>query len=77
MVERLAIGIGDKETISADDVSEVVNEIRRFEMPSEIPLGFREDDSLDSFLARSALVSITISGQPREITRRSPDSRYP
>jgi len=55
VVERLAVGIGDKEIISADDVSEVVNEIRRFETPSEIPLGFREDDSLDSFLARTTL----------------------
>ena len=56
MVSRIAC-IGDKETISADNVSEVVNEIRRFETASEIPLGFREDDSLDSYLARSTLGS--------------------
>jgi transcriptional regulator with PAS, ATPase and Fis domain len=55
VIERLAVGAGDKESISADDVSEVVNEIRRFEIPSEIPLGFREDDSLDAFLARTTL----------------------
>jgi transcriptional regulator with PAS, ATPase and Fis domain len=55
VVERLAISTGNKETISADDVSQVLNEIRRFEMPSEVPLGFREDDSLDEFLARTTL----------------------
>jgi hypothetical protein len=32
-----------------------VDEIRRFETPSEIPLGFRENDSLDEFLARTTL----------------------
>ena len=55
MIERLAIGTGDKGTISANDVSQVLNDIRRFETPSEIPLGFREDDSLDGFLARTTL----------------------
>ena len=55
VVERLAVGAGDKGTISAGDVSQVLNEIRKFETPSEIPLGFREDDSLDEFLARTTL----------------------
>lgn len=55
VVERLAIGAGDKRTISANDVSQVLTEIRRFETSSEIPLGFREDDSLDEFLARTTL----------------------
>jgi transcriptional regulator with PAS, ATPase and Fis domain len=55
VVERLAIGAGNKRTVSADDVSQVLEEIRRFETPSEIPLGFREDDSLDDFIARITL----------------------
>jgi transcriptional regulator with PAS, ATPase and Fis domain len=55
VVERLVVGAGNKRTISSNDVSEVVNEIRRFETPSEIPLGYREDDSLDQFLARITL----------------------
>jgi transcriptional regulator with PAS, ATPase and Fis domain len=55
VVERLAIGAGNKGTISANDVSQVLNEIRRFETPSTIPLGFREDDSLDDFIARTTL----------------------
>ena len=54
MVERLAIGC-DKTIISAIDVSAVLNEIKRFETPSEIPLGYREEDSLDEFLARTTL----------------------
>lgn len=54
VVERLAVGEGHR-TISANEVDEVVNEIRRFETSSEIPLGFREDDSLDEFLARTTL----------------------
>jgi len=55
VVERLAIGADNKGTISKDDVSQALNEIRRFETPSEIPLGFREDDSLDGFIARITL----------------------
>ena len=55
VVERLAIGAGNEKIISAPDVSQVLNEIRRFEAPSEVPLGFREDDSLDEFLARTTL----------------------
>jgi len=55
VVERLAIGAGNKGTISADDVSQVMEEIRRFETPSEIPHGFREDDSLDEVIARITL----------------------
>lgn len=55
VVERLAIGADNKGTISKDDVSQALNEIRRFETPSEIPLGFREDDSLDDFIARITL----------------------
>ena len=55
VVERLAISSDNKRIISATDVSQTLNEIRRFETPSEIPLGFREDDSLDLFLARTTL----------------------
>ena len=55
VVERLAVGAGNKRTISADDVSQVLNEIISLETPSEIPLGFREDDSLDDFIARITL----------------------
>ncbi len=55
VVQRLVIGAGNKLTISANDVSDVLEEIRRFEMPSEIPLGYREEDTLDEFLARNTL----------------------
>ena len=55
VVERLAVGVGSKVTISSNDVSQVLHEIRRFETPSEVPLGFREDNSLDEFLARTTL----------------------
>ena len=55
VVERLAVGAGNERTVSSNDVSDVVDEIRRFETPSEIPLGFRENDSLDEFLARTTL----------------------
>ena len=55
VIERLAIGANSKKVISSTDVSDIVNEIRRFETPSEIPLGFREGDSLDEFQARTTL----------------------
>lgn len=55
VVERLAVGAGNKRTLYANDVADVVNEMRRFETPSEIPLGYREDDSLDKFLARATI----------------------
>ena len=55
VIERLAVGAGNNKTISSNDISDVLNEIRRFETPSETPLGFREDDSLDQFLARTTL----------------------
>jgi hypothetical protein len=61
VVERLAIGAGNKPTISPVDVTAVIDEIRRFEMPSDIPVGYREEDSLDEFLARTTLSLITIS----------------
>jgi transcriptional regulator with PAS, ATPase and Fis domain len=53
--ERLALSARNEETISVNDVYQVLNEIRRFETPSEIPLGFRENDSLDDFIARTTL----------------------
>lgn len=55
MIERLALSAGNKKTISSDDVSDVLHEISSFETPLQIPLGFREDDSLDEFLARTSL----------------------
>jgi transcriptional regulator with PAS, ATPase and Fis domain len=55
LVERLVVGADNKSTFSAADVSQVLDEIRRFETPSEVPLGFREDDTLDEFIARSVL----------------------
>jgi transcriptional regulator with PAS, ATPase and Fis domain len=55
VVERLTVGAGNKRSISSNDVSEVLTEIRRFETPSETPLGFREDESLDEYLARTTL----------------------
>jgi transcriptional regulator with PAS, ATPase and Fis domain len=55
VVERLAIRAANVGPISASDVSQVLDEIRRFEIPSEFPLGFRENDSLDEFLARTTL----------------------
>lgn len=55
VVERLAVGGGSKGTVSSNDVSQVLSEIRRFETPSEVPLGYREEESLDEFLARITL----------------------
>jgi DNA-binding NtrC family response regulator len=55
VVERLAVGADDGRIITSNEVSEVLNEIRRFEMPSETPLGYREDESLDEYLARTTL----------------------
>ena len=55
VVERLAVSAGNEGTISADDVSQVLDEISRFETALETPLGYREDDSLDRFLARTTL----------------------
>lgn len=55
VVERLAIGADNKEPISADEVSKVLHEIRSFETPSEVPLGFHDNDSLDDFIARTTL----------------------
>jgi transcriptional regulator with PAS, ATPase and Fis domain len=73
VVERLAIGAGNKTTISGNDVSQVVNEIRRFETPSGIPLGYRETDSLDEFLARTTLGLynhiLAVSGNHSEVAR--------
>jgi two-component system nitrogen regulation response regulator NtrX len=55
VVERLAVGAGNKRTLSANDVADVVNEVQRFETPSDTPLGYYEGDSLDEFLARTML----------------------
>jgi transcriptional regulator with PAS, ATPase and Fis domain len=55
VVERLAVGTGYEGIISANDVYEILDEIRRFETPSGIPLGYRENDSLDDFIARTTL----------------------
>ena len=55
VVERLVVGAGNKRTISSNDVAEVVNEIRRFETPAEVPVGYREDDTLDECMARTTL----------------------
>ena len=55
VVERLVVGAGNKSTISSDDVCDVINQIRRFETPSEIPLGYRENETLDEYMARTML----------------------
>lgn len=73
VVERLAIGAGKKPTISATDVSEVLEEIIKFETPSEVPLGYRPEDSLDEFLARTTLGLYnhlrTVAGTHSEVAR--------
>jgi two-component system response regulator HydG len=73
VVERLVVGAGNKRTISSSDVSEVVNEIRRFETPSEIPHGFRENDTLDEFLSRAILALYNhfhaVTGNHSEVAR--------
>ena len=72
VVERVAIGAGNKPIISALEVSEVLEEIRRFETPSEFPLGYREEDSLDEFLARITLGlynHLRASGNHSEVAR--------
>jgi two-component system response regulator PilR (NtrC family) len=48
VIERLAVGAGNKKVISSNDVSDVLIEIRSFEAPSQVPLGFREEDSLEN-----------------------------
>ena len=55
VVERLAVGASIQGIITANDVYQLLNEIRRLETPSEIPLGFRDTDSLDDFIARTTL----------------------
>jgi transcriptional regulator with PAS, ATPase and Fis domain len=55
VIERLAIGTGEQRNISANDVYKILNEIRSFETTSEIPLGFRNNDSLDDYIARTTL----------------------
>ena len=55
VVEPLAVSAGNEGTISANDVSQVLDEISRIETASETPLGYPEDDSLDRFLARTTL----------------------
>jgi transcriptional regulator with PAS, ATPase and Fis domain len=73
VVERLAIGASNDGVISANDVSQILNEVRRLETPSEIPLGFRENDSLDDFIARTTLGIYThflaITGNHSEVAR--------
>ena len=73
VIERMAIGAGNKGTISANDVSQVLDEIRRFETPSEVPLGFQEDDSLDQYLARTTLALYNhfraVAGNHSEVAR--------
>jgi transcriptional regulator with PAS, ATPase and Fis domain len=73
VVERLAVGAGSKGTISANDVAQVLHEIRKFETPSEILLGFRENDSLDKFLARTTLGLykhfLAVTGNHSEVAR--------
>lgn len=54
VVERLAI-TARNEIISENDVYPILDEIRSFEAPSEIPLGFHENDSLDDYIARTTL----------------------
>ena len=55
VVERLAVGGGNKGIMSSNDVAQVLNEIKRFETPSDVPLGYREEESLDEFIARTTL----------------------
>jgi transcriptional regulator with PAS, ATPase and Fis domain len=73
VVERLVVGAGNKSIISFADVSHLVNEIRGLETSSEIPLGFREGETLDEFIARTILGLYThfraIAGNHSEVAR--------
>jgi transcriptional regulator with PAS, ATPase and Fis domain len=73
VVERLAVSADNRETISTNDVSQILNEIRRLETPSETPVGFREDDSLDEFIARTTIGLynhlLAITGNHSEVAR--------
>jgi len=73
VVERLAVGVGYEGFISANDVYRILDEIRRFETPSEIPLGFRENDSLDDYVARTTLGVynhfLTVTANHSEVAR--------
>jgi transcriptional regulator with PAS, ATPase and Fis domain len=73
VVERLAVATGYEGIISANDVCQAMDEIRRFETPSEVPLGFRENDSLDVFIARTTLGLynhfLTVTANHSEVAR--------
>jgi transcriptional regulator with PAS, ATPase and Fis domain len=73
VVERLSAGTSEDTRITAKAVHQVLNEISRFEAGMEVPIGFRENDSLDDFLARSTLGLyhhfLSLTGNHSEVSR--------
>jgi transcriptional regulator with PAS, ATPase and Fis domain len=73
VVERLAVAASGQGIIAVNDVHAVLNEIRSFETPSDIPIGFRKNDSLDDFIARTTLGVykhfLTVTGNHSEVAR--------
>ncbi len=55
VVERLVAGAGDGRTITHGAVHHVLSDVSRFETGPQVPTVFRQDDSLDEFMARTLL----------------------
>jgi transcriptional regulator with GAF, ATPase, and Fis domain len=70
VVERVALSAGEKGTISANDVSQVLNEIRRLRRLQRFHLAFVKTIHSMNFWRELPLVCITISAPLREITLR-------
>jgi two-component system response regulator HydG len=73
VVERLIAQDSNGGPITAKAVRQALEEISRFTVACEIPLGFRQNDSLDDFLARTTLGLynhfIAITGNHSEVAR--------
>jgi transcriptional regulator with PAS, ATPase and Fis domain len=73
VVERLSAGATEGARITAKAAHQVLNEISRFEAGTEVPIGFRESDSLDDFLARTTLGLyhhfLSLTGNHSEVAR--------
>jgi hypothetical protein len=69
----LAVNLEGERTITAKAVKQVLNEVSSFESWSDVPHGFREDDSLDDFMARTLLGLynhyLSVTGNHSEVAR--------
>jgi transcriptional regulator with PAS, ATPase and Fis domain len=73
VVERLIAQESTGRPITAKAVRQVLEEISRFAVACDIPLGFRQNDSLDDFLARTTLGLynhfLAVTGNHSEVAR--------